>query len=1436
MVLGVMVVEYRVLGPLEVVGPDGPVALGSVQQRAVLAALLVHAPEVVSVDRLIDELWGERPPATAAHAVQVHVSAIRKTLRTAGAGGGIGVTRSGSGYAIEVDPERVDATRFERLVAGAQRALPDAPAAARDGFEEALGLWRGRPLAEFEFAFAGRERERLEELRAVALEGVVEARLACGENREVIGTVTRLVESNPLREGPRRLLMLALYRAGRHAEALAVYRDTCQALDEIGLQPGPELRQLEQAILRHDESLRTAGGAEDTGSGQGNMRADGSAPAAGRDPGVPAVSHPPDAETRNPTALTELRLASVMDVDLAGFVTLAEPLTPDDEADLLRRYFESARTVVDRYGGRIHSLAGDAMMAVWGVPSAHEDDAERAVRAALEIVDTAGAFGEQVGARGLRGRAGVVTGQVAAVENPAGEVLVAGEPVNAAARVPSAADPGAVLVDEVTRELTAAAIVFEDAGEQSVVGRAGRLRLSRAVRVVALVGGAQREQLLESSFVGRDADLRLLNASFHGALERRSARLVAVSGEAGIGKSRLRWEFMKYTDGLADRFLWHSGRCPPFGDGVAYWPLVEMVRQRLGIPEDASAADASRKLLEGLQRWVGDATQREFLGPRLGALLGVAELGLSRAELFAGWRLFFEQLATHEPVVLVFEDLQWADEGMLDFIEHLLEWSAKSPIFILTLARPDLEARRGGWPAVHRATTQIQLDPLADWAIGDLLDELVDGLPRAARKRIIIRAQGVPLYVTETVRMLASQDVLRERDGRFVLAGELRELDVPASLSSLLAARLDALTPAERAFVRAMSVIGGPFSRTTAVALGGLPESEVDDVLSTLVRKQVFMIRADPLSPDRGQYTFAQGLLRQIAYGMLSRRERKPRHLAAAEHLRRLFANDGEDVAEMIAAHYLEAWRAATGDADLERLRSDTVSALCRAARRAVTVGAPEAAERAYRTARELERDEVQRVSLTHEAGRMAWKSGRCEAALELLEEASAAHIAAGRTLDAARTAIDVGTAMCRLGQSGEAADRLAEAVEVLAAEPRLEEESASANLWLGLALFSISDYDGAGAATDIALAIAQAHILPIVWSQALDTKGLICQMTGQIDQARREFEAGVEIATRHDLTDLAARLLGNAGNLAYLWDLPGAASRFEAVIEADRRRGDRYLEGLSVSNLMAVHVLTGHWHEADRIAAEFLDDDDERAGAEFVHYPLAILLALRGDRDAAKARLDRIAAWESAGAAELRAVHRAATICLTLAEGGSEEALQQGWSLLSGAIDAFGIAHDAVRQAWPDTLEAAIQSGHLERAHGVLSLLSGRPKKDIPPYLLAHLLRGQALVAAAEDRHDAVENDLRASIDGFRDLGYRYWLAVTQTDLAAWLGSRGRRGEAATPLTEAIEALQAIDAGPALARAQAQIRAVTTPPASEVVGVVSDSGGSPLRSRADTA
>ncbi len=293
-----------------------------------------------------------------------------------------------------------------------------------------------------------------------------------------------------------------------------------------------------------------------------------------------APSAVPDPAAR---VVPELRFVSVLFVDLVGFTTLSEGREAEDVRELLGRYFVSARTVVERYGGTIGKFIGDAVMAVWGTPVAHEDDAERAVRAALEIVDAVSAFGEELCAPDLRARAGVVTGRVASLENP-GEGLVVGDRVNTASRVQSAAQPGTVYVDDVTRQVTSAAIAYEDAGEHMVKGKAEPLRLWRAVRVVAGVRGTDREQGVEAPFVGRDPELRLVKELLHATVERSSARLVAIAGEPGIGKSRLRRELSNYMDGLADTFLWHMGRCLSHGDGVAYWALAEMVRQRLRDP------------------------------------------------------------------------------------------------------------------------------------------------------------------------------------------------------------------------------------------------------------------------------------------------------------------------------------------------------------------------------------------------------------------------------------------------------------------------------------------------------------------------------------------------------------------------------------------------------------------------------------------------------------------------------------------------------------------------------------------------------------------------------------------------------------------------------------------------------------------------------------
>jgi class 3 adenylate cyclase/tetratricopeptide (TPR) repeat protein len=1131
------------------------------------------------------------------------------------------------------------------------------------------------------------------------------------------------------------------------------------------------------------------------GAGSENARARATAPVADR---APAVAVEP-----------ELRFVSVLFVDLVGFTRLSEGREAEDVRDLLDRYFFSARTVVERYGGVVEKFIGDAVMAVWGAPVAKEDDGERAVRAALEIVDAVSVFGGELGEPGLQARAGVVTGKVAALENP-GEGIVVGDRVNTASRVQSAAEPGAVLVDEVTREVASAAIWFEDAGQHSVKGKLEPLRLWRAVRVVAGVGGRQREGLVEAPFVGRDPELRLVKDLLHATVERRAARLVAITGEAGVGKSRLRREFSNYTDGLADTFLWHLGRCLSHGEGVAYWALAEMVRQRFGIPEDAPSHEVSEKLEHGLLEWLPDAADRVFVSPRLGALLGVAEPGLDRAELFAGWRLFFERVAAHEPVILVFEDMQWADDGLLEFIGQLLDWSTDVPIFILTLARPELAEKREGWPVGRRGATIVPLEPLGEREVRALLEGVVDGLPESAAGRIVERAQGIPLYAIETVRGLADRGILEPREGRLVAAGDLGELEVPASLTALLAARLDALDPAERTVVKTMSVFGGSFARETALALADLAGEQVELALAGLVRRQVLVIRADPLSPDQGQYAFAQGLLRTVAYETLSRRERKQRHLAAADHLTTAFPDAGAEVAEVIATHLLDACQAAGADPDAGELRARTVEALRRAAHRAVTVGAPEVAQRSYLTASE-HASEDDRPALLQAAGEMASQAGRSEEAIGLLDAAAGAYASAGRGRESALVAYPIAEALRRLGRVGEATARVTVALDTLEVLNAGEADIGRLNASLSRALVFTGEHERAAAAVEAALVAAEAHELPEVLAEALTNKGLVYDFTSRPQLAALHYTGAIDVAERHELSGPLVRARLNLGNLGVIWDLPHAREQTEAAVAGSRRRGDRHTESQTAGNLMLLELLSGRWDELEALARELLDQDPDRPGAEYLRSPLVALYALRGEPPAAAAALERLAAWKDSDDAELRDIYGWGVVIVRLAEGAPDQALEEGLSTLQSALGTWGPATDAVRGCWPDTLQAALALGRQEDAQRIMSMLTDRPVGHIPPYLRAQLTRGRALVNAVDGPHEAVQTDLETAIDAFGKLGYPYWHAVTQTDLAAWHVDQQQPAAAAPLLEQAVATLTPLRAAPALTRAYGLTQAPTS-------------------------
>ena len=743
-------------------------------------------------------------------------------------------------------------------------------------------------------------------------------------------------------------------------------------------------------------------------------------------------------------------MCSVLFCDLVGFTPLSETRDPEAVRELLSEYFGVARTMVDRYGGVVEKFIGDAVMAVWGTPVASEEDAERAVRAALDLVAAVTELGAKAGAPGLAARAGVVTGEVAVTLGATGEGMVAGDAVNTASRLQAAAEPGQVLADAVTKRLAGGAVGFAGAGEHVLKGKAESQQLWRATRVLAAVGGSQRVDGLEAPLTGRDAELRTIRDLFHAAADRRVPRLVLVSGPAGVGKSRLGWEFEKYVDGLAAEVWWHRGRCLSYGEGVAFWALAEIVRQRLGIAEEDPADVAAAKLTAGLDRFVPDPDERAYVGARLGRLLGAAYAGndgtvLSREELFAGWRLFFERLAVQQPLMLLVEDAQYADTGLLDFLDQLIDWVRDLPVYLLVFARPELGRARPGF-GTGRNRSVLTLDPLDAASMDQLVEALVPGMPVAARATITGHAQGVPLFAMETVRSLIDRDIVQPVEGVYRLTGDIGELAVPDSLHALLAARLDALDPGARRLVADAAVLGTTFPAEALVAVSGQDEAMVRAALAELVRREVFSVSADPLSPERGSYRFAQDMLRQVAYGTLSRRDRKARHLAVAAHLRAVFPSDGEEVAEVIARHYRDALEAVPGASDTAEIRGQAISALVRAGERAERTGAPARAAASYAAAADLILAGPPRAQaavgpppaalLWERAARAAVTSADYVVAVELAGRARESYLQAGQARAAARARAIAGQALFLSGRLAEAREQLTVALEVLRADP----------------------------------------------------------------------------------------------------------------------------------------------------------------------------------------------------------------------------------------------------------------------------------------------------------------------------------------------------------------------------------------------------------------
>ncbi|HVA85389.1 MAG TPA: adenylate/guanylate cyclase domain-containing protein, partial [Candidatus Saccharimonadales bacterium] len=706
---------------------------------------------------------------------------------------------------------------------------------------------------------------------------------------------------------------------------------------------------------------------------------------------------------------TERRHVSVLFADLVGFTTLAADRDSEAVRDLLSRYFEIAREIVERYGGTIEKFIGDAVMAVWGTPIAQEDDPERAVRTALDLLEAVRALDSGADGRGLEARAGVLTGEAAVTVGATGQGMVAGDLVNTASRLQSVAPPGTVLVGEATFRAANRAVAFEAAGDQLLRGKTAPVPAWRALRVVAKRGGEGRAEGMEAPFVGRDDELRLLKDFFHATSRERRARLISVTGQGGIGKSRLAWEFLKYIDGVLETVYWHQGRSPAYGEGITFWALGEMVRRRAGLAEGDDERTSRDRIGTTLAEFVPDETERRWIEPALLFLLGFGDAPPGgRDDLFAAWRTFFERIASVDTTVLVFEDLQWADAGLLDFIDHLLEWSTNHPIYVVTLARPELLERRSDWGAGRRNFVALSLPPLSGPAMRELLAGLVPGLPSPAVRAILDRADGIPLYAVETVRMLVAEGRLELVDGTYRPTADLTELAVPESLHALIAARLDALDPIDRSLLQDCSVLGQTFSVQALAAVSNDPIEGIEPRLRSLARREILVLDTDPRSPERGQYGFTQALIREVAYSTLSRRERRARHLAAA----RYFESLGDEEVGVLATHYVDAYLASPDGPEADPVAAQARIALRAAADRASALGSHEQAVAYLRRALDVTPDPGDAAEMLERVGSEQLLGGRLAESAATLRRAVDGHRSQGDLHREVRASVALGDAL----------------------------------------------------------------------------------------------------------------------------------------------------------------------------------------------------------------------------------------------------------------------------------------------------------------------------------------------------------------------------------------------------------------------------------------
>jgi len=894
----------------------------------------------------------------------------------------------------------------------------------------------------------------------------------------------------------------------------------------------------------------------------------------------------------------ERKVVTTLFCDLVEFTSRFDLADPEDVQDTLATYHARVRREIERFGGTVEKFIGDAVMAVYGAPVAHEDDAQRAVFSALRIPPVIEELNETNHDLPLAVRIGIETGvAVVSVGAETSEQGIAiGDVVNTASRLQGVAPIGGILVGEGTYRLTRDLFDYEPLDPVQVKGKAEALPVWVA-KAARSRFGTEVQRRTSTPFVGREDELELLKHTFARAAREPSVQLVTLLGEPGVGKSRMLGELFSHLDDQPELVTWRQGRCLPYGEGVTYWALGQIVKAQAGILESDDAGTARAKLSACVEGLVEDGAEHEWLRARLAPLVGLAAPQpdpVEQMESFSAWRRFLEAIASIRPLVIAIEDLHWAHPAMVELVEHVLEWSAGFPMQIEYTARPEMLQRDPRWGGGMRNSVMVSLAPLSDEEILRLLEHvLAPETGSDVRDLIAERSGGNPLFAEEFARMLDERPEPPGAAGAAALSS-----NAPENLQAIIAARLDTLAPEQKSLVQDASVIGRVFWPSAVAAVGATDPESVGLGLHELAHRELVRpVRVSSIQGDT-EYAFAHGLIRDVAYGQIPRLARVDKHVAAAEWIERMAAERLSDRAELLAHHYgqaLELSRAAGSEA-VDALGASTRRALMMAGENAMTLDVSRATECFDEVLALLPADHPERASALYFKAEAVKDAGRYEEAERGYREAISAFREIGDRVGEGAGLTKLANVLWERGSLAESRERLAEAVAILESEPP-GVDLATCFAFVASARIVAGSFSDAIDWCDRALELATKLDVGWLESRALSYRGVArCFLgdRGGLDHLRW----ALEVAESHGSSrEHALALLVRA---EVEWATEGPVVALETVREGGdlaERRGlldmELWFDALSLEPLFDV----GAWDELLQVADDVLRRSREAGG-----------------------------------------------------------------------------------------------------------------------------------------------------------------------------------------------------------------------------------------------